>query len=75
MFFSSARNIDDLFASGARMKDANAFRSFKNLYYNGYIHHVTKQSEENISNLLACYLNEETDSEGQSENGEVDLEL
>lgn len=65
-----------LFASGARMKDVQMRLGHSRISTTMDIYtHVTKQSEENISNLLACYLNEETDSEGKSENGEVDLEL
>lgn len=76
-----------LFASGAMMKDVQMRLGHARITTTMDIYtHVTKESEENISNLLANYLNseaksvarvekEETNSEVQFGNQEPELEL
>lgn len=76
-----------LFASGAMMKDVQMQLGHARITITMDIYtHVTKESEENISNLLANYLNseaksvaqvekEETNSEVQFGNQEPELEL
>lgn len=65
-----------LFASGAGMKDVQMRIGHTRISTTMDIYaHVTKQSEENISNLLVSYLDEETDSEAQFTTDDAELEF